>query len=275
MPFKLPSFRSKSGAKEATEMTLTAEEWEAALESEDADVVAAVIPNVSQAVLAGGVGSAGGDPPVRWAVIRQLDDVVRVLLDSGVVDPAAENRDEQTALHAAAALEKHTLLDMLLEDPRVNINADDKFGDTALVIAAIKNRVPNTIALLQRPELDIGATSLYSGCALDCAKRYNHTAIDNLIRSESSHRARVTRVSRLFAIRQRVDSLPLPPHDAVEVGAPDRTLRLLAMQTHTEPEVLLSELGPYGCFVFSPKCPDELVPDILLMAGAGTECIFW
>lgn len=78
---------------------------------------------------------------------RNLDDI-RVLCMNGV-DLATGDYDNRTALHLAAATNQLGVLEYLLKDPGVMVNAVDRFGGTPLEDAIRHNRGTAKVPTLQ------------------------------------------------------------------------------------------------------------------------------
>ncbi len=98
-----------------------------------------------------------------WAArLASADDVdiVRRLLAAPGIDINAKDKDGNTALIVAVKREHTAIVDLLLAAPGIDINAKDRLGDTALIVAVkrgTRSRAPTAIVdlLLAAPGIDI------------------------------------------------------------------------------------------------------------------------
>ena len=115
--------------------------------------------------------------PLGAALEVEDEESAEALLDGGD-DPNDVDREGRNALHMAAREGCrpplfHRILGMIQ-----NVNAVDKYGDTALMWAAIYNHLDMVTALMNHPGIDVNVQEgYYNRTALHCAVDNNHPAI--------------------------------------------------------------------------------------------------
>ncbi|GKZ37757.1 ankyrin repeat domain-containing protein 44 [Aspergillus brasiliensis] len=82
-----------------------------------------------------------GYTPLTWAAYRCPCGAVSQLLASGA-DSASQDTDKFLALHIAAGKGHLLVVELLLQLPGINVNAQDKHGSTALHKAVYKGCLP-------------------------------------------------------------------------------------------------------------------------------------
>ncbi|KAL7916264.1 ankyrin repeat-containing domain protein [Trichoderma velutinum] len=98
-----------------------------------------------------------GETPLGLAVYHCKDEMIRLLLDDDRVDPNGRHVDGMTPLLVASSSPERqslNILNMLLEEPRVDVSARDDDGCNACALAA-KHGILHTVkALLLNPHID-------------------------------------------------------------------------------------------------------------------------
>jgi ankyrin repeat protein len=110
--------------------------------------------------------------------------VVRELLEQGF-DPNARDPRGQPGLDVAISAESPKVVRVLLEQPKIDVNALNAAGESPLMLAAVKGDMPDTLLLLARgarvnqngwsalhyavvgPSLDVALLLIERGAALD------------------------------------------------------------------------------------------------------------
>ena len=77
------------------------------------------------------VDNNGEDTPLHWAIMKNFDSTVELLLNNGA-NPTQRNSSSQTPLHYAAMYKNMNAVNMLVEKYNVDKNLKDKDGKTAL-----------------------------------------------------------------------------------------------------------------------------------------------
>jgi len=90
------------------------------------------------------------------AASRNLITLVETLMNDPGIDINAQWRQSDTALMKACEMNHMDVVKLLLNDPRIDLNAQNAQGHTALWAAAINDRMDIFTLLLSRSELDIG-----------------------------------------------------------------------------------------------------------------------
>ena len=91
---------------------------------------------------------ATGDGPMHIAISVGRDDILRVLLEAGKMDPNVTGRFECTPLHIAAIYDRKEALSVLLEK-NASLNPLDHMGFTPLSRAELNNHLDFAIALIE------------------------------------------------------------------------------------------------------------------------------
>lgn len=99
------------------------------------------------------------------AVRDQPSFVMKLLLDG--VDPNQADEQRNTALHKALMEESERVVKLLIEHPQMDVNAINQAGETPLMLAALRGRLPWVQALVQRGALinEAGFTALHYACS--------------------------------------------------------------------------------------------------------------
>ncbi|MGM9514483.1 ankyrin repeat domain-containing protein [Roseateles sp. DB2] len=130
-----------------------------------------------------GLARAGAEPPAaRVSVFRAATDdefrdlmlaaardqpsFVMKLLLSGV-DPNQADAQRNTALHKAIMEESERVVKLLIEHPQTDVNALNQAGETPVMLAALRGRLPWVQALVRRGALinEAGFTALHYACS--------------------------------------------------------------------------------------------------------------
>ncbi|SJL14350.1 uncharacterized protein ARMOST_17806 [Armillaria ostoyae] len=100
------------------------------------------------------------EEPLLLTVVHRGDlGMVKLLLDRDNVDPNARSpSSQQTPLLYAVEEQEHTsIMEMLLQSRRVDVNSKGRNGWTPLMIAVRRGIAPTAEALLKHPEIDVFA----------------------------------------------------------------------------------------------------------------------
>ena len=116
-------------------------------------------------------------PALYIAVFLKNIEVVKTLLEDARVDVNAQNFVGRTALHLAVENNYKEILTELLKDPNIKVNLQDKNGRTALHLAAEKNRLELVKALLKDTRIDVNAKDKGEYTALHWAARRNRLGL--------------------------------------------------------------------------------------------------
>ena len=107
-----------------------------------------------------------GGEAVTVAASRGHVDTVAVLLEVGRIDVNATNQWGETALHSAALYSHTNVLTLLLHQPGIEVNQADDDGWTALHMAA-SHRHTNVLMLLSNfPGINLAATTKWGDTVL-------------------------------------------------------------------------------------------------------------
>ncbi|KAG8441939.1 hypothetical protein GDO86_010936 [Hymenochirus boettgeri] len=79
-----------------------------------------------------------GNTPLHWAVVKNKIDAVKVLLCRGA-DPNILNLHRQSPLHAAVQLFHNSIVEVLIQHCKTNINLEGDLGNTAVLLACYKD----------------------------------------------------------------------------------------------------------------------------------------
>jgi ankyrin repeat protein len=105
--------------------------------------------------------------------------ITRALLAKSA-DVNAVTKDGETALMMAAAGGHHHVMRALIRHG-ANINAKNKDDRTALMLAASNGEAPAVTVLLDQPEIDRSARDRYGDTALSLAARADYIVIVQLL----------------------------------------------------------------------------------------------
>jgi hypothetical protein len=230
-------------------------------------------------------------PALVYAVSAGARDLLRVLLESDLVDPNQKSpEDGQAAVNRAAGMNTTKnaagcivfsgeygycpdILHELLKHPRVDVNNQNDDGSTPLHNAAWTGNVVSATAILARPELDIGLRE--TSCPSKPTALMVCSAADDDPAQVLS--ARVKKWEDLVVDREAVADLIRA--ESARRARVTRAARLFMLwrrvngqhdtaATAATTGATAALLGK-GEFVFGPRCPYDLVSKILCYA-AGT-----
>uniref|UniRef100_L2FBA5 Nacht and ankyrin domain protein n=1 Tax=Colletotrichum fructicola (strain Nara gc5) TaxID=1213859 RepID=L2FBA5_COLFN len=118
-----------------------------------------------------------GLEPLHIASFYGFANIVSRLLDTGEVLPDDKNvRYGQTPLYYAAGEGHESLVKLLLEDPRVNVDSKDSIGRTALFSAAAEGRGA-VVDVLMNHHASVNSTDYYESTPLSMAARRGHSEV--------------------------------------------------------------------------------------------------
>lgn len=130
----------------------------------------------------------GGKTPLMLAMANCIE-AVPVLLDVKTLDVNARDTGESTALHQAvrcAHKKEMDFVELLLKKPNILVDAQDKYGNTPLMLAVMKGRV-HDVELLVQAGADQHVKNKEGMSALNLADKVPHKEINKLL--EDSVRA--------------------------------------------------------------------------------------
>lgn len=105
-----------------------------------------------------------------------MDNVVDLLL-TRYCDVNVVNNNKITALHIAVTIKSATLVKKLISQPSIEINRQDKAGNTPLHMAVATGDQRIIVELLNHPKTDKNAQNHKGYSALTLAEIYSQTAV--------------------------------------------------------------------------------------------------
>ncbi|KAI3034865.1 hypothetical protein CBS76997_10987 [Aspergillus niger] len=207
-------------------------------------------------------------PPLCMAADRGSIEMVRLLVECGwyVNEVDVEGR---TPLHCAAENGHDPVVQVLLTNEQLDVNARDHRKSTALHEAAWKGHLAVADLLLTKPNIDINVEDRYGCTPLWYATRHGHHNVALRLLEESS--VIVNAVCRFQTQPEKSTSL----HHVVDCGSTQLVQRLLA-QTALNPNIT-DHYGrsPLGCASHAGNLPMvELLlgrSDVQMNAGDQNE----
>ena len=120
---------------------------------------------------------------LRMATKKKDLYMMRKLIEEENVDPNAKNAEEgSNCIHIAAAQRDATTLRFFLSlTTKINLNAQDKYGETPLIIATISGWEEVVQILLAQPSLDVNMTDKDGRTALMLACLYGQKTILSML----------------------------------------------------------------------------------------------
>ena len=117
--------------------------------------------------------------PLQRAAYGGHADIVRLLINSALIDVNERDKDGWTALHMAIRQEHtanmHAVVKVLLQAKGIDVNAADTDGFTPLHSAARRNHIDVLSSLLQSPSIDVNWADKGGWSALRWAAVKNHS----------------------------------------------------------------------------------------------------
>ena len=106
---------------------------------------------LAAAVLMGLAGQASADASVDFfrAINLDLPDVVRKLIAQGI-DPNSRAEDGLPAIHKAFRDDSPKVVEVLIDQPALNVNLRNSAGETPLMMAAIRGNLSAMRRLIER-----------------------------------------------------------------------------------------------------------------------------
>ena len=138
--------------------------------------------------------------------------------DINTVINAVEPLLKQTALHTAINKHDIDIVEELLRNPYIDVNAQNFVGNTPLMVAVTNNDKEMVEKILEHPDVDVNKRDKINDIALDIAKRFGYTDIENMIRSYKrgvDRRKPVSRVNQAENINAQDKYGNTPLHLAV------------------------------------------------------------
>ncbi|BCS00198.1 ankyrin repeat domain-containing protein [Aspergillus luchuensis] len=187
-------------------------------------------------------------PPLCMAADRGSIEMVRLLVECGwyVNEVDVEGR---TPLHRAAENGHDPVVQVLLTNEQLDVNARDQRESTALHEAAWKGHLAVANLLLTKPNIDINVENRYGCSPLWYATRHGHYNVALKLLEEPN--ITVNAVCRFQSLPGKSISL----HQAVDCGATQIVQRLLA-RTALNPNIT-DDCGrtPLGCASHAGNLP--------------------
>lgn len=129
-----------------------------------------------------------GDTALYSAIIKNNKEIVELLLNQPGIDINIKSNDGRTALMEAASDEKRKdIVKLLLSKPNININAQDSHGQTALMMATSPGNLKIVELLFTNlPQINVNLQNKYGLTALMLAINFNHNEIAKLLLNQSN-----------------------------------------------------------------------------------------
>ena len=114
-------------------------------------------------------------------------EIAKQLLDKKDIDVNLQNKDGNTALILASDKGHTEIAKQLLDKKDINVNLQTIDGDTALTFASYKGHTEIAKQLLDKKDIDVNLQSKYGKTALILASYKGHTEIAELIASKKRY----------------------------------------------------------------------------------------
>jgi len=108
-------------------------------------------------------------------------EACKAILENEDVDVNLQNKYGDTALIGAAYNGYTEIVELLLAHPEIDVNAQNAYGITALINAAENGRTGIVKVLLAHPEIDVNLQDVYGCTALIEAAEQGHTEIVKML----------------------------------------------------------------------------------------------
>jgi len=127
-----------------------------------------------------------GDLPEKssqliFASVLERAEIVKLLLAVPGIDINLQNKYGDTALIVACKERNAEIVKLLLAVPEININLKNEYGDTALIITCRKGNVEIVKLLLADPKIDVNLKNTYGDTALAVSTVENNFNIVNIL----------------------------------------------------------------------------------------------
>lgn len=118
---------------------------------------------------------------LSWAAHKTDEGIVKLLLDTGMIDVNIKDTNGETALSWAAEYEHEGLVRLLLNTSKVDINVKNDLNETPLSKAATKGHERIVRLLLNTGKVDVNIKKHYGGTALSRAVTNGHEGTVGLL----------------------------------------------------------------------------------------------
>lgn len=123
--------------------------------------------------------------PLSWAAARGHETIVELLLETGRVDVEAKDFRGRTPLSWAAGNGQETVVQLLLQTGQVELEAKDYEGRTSLSWAAANGQLAIVELLLETTRVDVDSQDRFGRTPLSLAAANGHSAVVTLLRARS------------------------------------------------------------------------------------------
>ncbi|KAE8365644.1 ankyrin repeat-containing domain protein [Aspergillus caelatus] len=210
-----------------------------------------------------------------WVASRGLVDMVKMALDSQIVNPNGHDREFRTALHHAVGQDREDLVRLLLQWNETSPNLEDSVGRTPLILAIESRNLPIFRLLLDDKRTSIGKSNLHGMTPLHVACKHGYlTFVESILAREDVNINALDAACQTplcYAIDSNSDGVIqlLLENKSTDHSQPDNNqgktpLYMAAKNGHSKLAVMLMQR-----YKASPNCwCDEFLATPLIMAAA-------
>ena len=111
-------------------------------------------------------------------------EIVKILLEDPRIDVNSQDKDRKTLLlHIISiiSISNYEILKLLLNNPKIDVNLQDNQGNTALILATFNNNAENAKLLLNNPKIDVNLQNEQGHTALLNAINKNNVVIAKIL----------------------------------------------------------------------------------------------